>query len=211
VNEVKTMRLRDLPPPATLLLWTLSATVAALLYAGLGGSPAHAATPPWPFADKPVWRGQSGGRQLALVQPDSLYMLDRAGQSWERIAVPRVGNYQNAVQIDPDGTVWLVAHTEASCGGGMQERYVRRPGQVEFVQVPFDVDVVVWALGPGGWIYAATGDGQDRHILALGPAGQRVRGPRIGEQDHLTLTTGKDGTRLSADGKVYRVDGGRLL
>lgn len=151
-----------------------------------------------------TWHGviktDDGGRKEAIaISRDD-------GATWVFPAGVDLGTFANRVHVDPDGTVRVMAATEADCGGGYQARFVGNVAGGEWNQVAWPLDTPTgFGLGAAGWAYGIGDCGDDSNgerLCAAGPDGEAVVVQPAMRLSNLDVVTDGHATWATVDGRL---------
>lgn len=152
-----------------------------------------------------VWLGRTE------ADGDATYMVSRdGGVTFAARPDWPVGNFTNEVSLDARGRVQIIAGSEASCGGGYQNRVAGALGDLELAEAPWDLDAPVdYVASPSGWAYVPDDACGDREGLCAVP-------PKSGASRPLAVDVGAVEGRPSMfgvgdDTRTWLVADGRLL
>jgi hypothetical protein len=147
--------------------------------------------------------------------PEEAIAISRdEGATWAFPAGATLGSFANHVQVDRDGTVRLMAASEADCGGGYQARFVGNVTGGEWTQVDWPLDTPTgFGLGAEGWAYGIgdcgnSADGQ--RLCAAGPDGEAVVVQPIVRLASLDVVTDGRATWATIDGKLANLHEGAV-
>lgn len=147
--------------------------------------------------------------------PEEAIAISRdEGATWVFPAGATLGSFANHVQVDRDGTVRLMAASEADCGGGYQARFVGNVAGGEWQQVDWPLDTPTgFGLGAQGWAYGIgdCGDSTDgQRLCGAGPAGGAVVVQPAVHLASLDVVTDGRATWATIDGKLANLREGTV-
>jgi hypothetical protein len=117
-----------------------------------------------------AWIGERtdrDGASLAISRDDGVTWIAQTG-------APALGDFSNALAVEPDGTLRLMTSNESDCGGGWQARFVGNAATGEWKEAAWPLDAPGnWGIGDEGWSYAVgdCGDGASGKLCAIDPDG----------------------------------------
>lgn len=158
-----------------------------------------------------------GERSSETPEGEVLAVSRDEGATWSVPAgAPALGDFANALVIDPDGTLRLMTSNESDCGGGWQARWIGDLATSAWKEADWPLDAPGnWGIGDEGWSYAVgnCGDGVESKLCAVDPAGNAtsVAVARGTTFKSMHIVTSGRATWAMLDGKLAWLSRGAVM